>query len=144
MSAHLVARVGDERFAFALASIAEALDAPTLHDPPLRPAGMLGTLRHRGRTLDVWDGARVFGVPRALGGGTALVFHWGERPLAVIVDDALDVVEIAPDALRTPPAGTDAAGLLDGVARDAHGVMSVVNVEALVKRLVSWSARRAG
>jgi chemotaxis signal transduction protein len=144
VSPHLVARIGDERYAFMLASVVEALDGPALHDPPLRPDGMLGTLRHRGRTLEVWDGARVFGVRRSTGSGTALVIREGDRPLALVVDDALDIVEIAPDALRTPPAGTDTAGMLAGIARDARGVVSVVNVEALVTRLASWSARRAG
>jgi len=144
VSAHLVARIGDERYAFALSSVVEALDTPALHDPPLRPDGMLGTLRHRGRTLDVWDGGRAFGVRRSPDHGTALVIREGDRLLALVVDDALDIVEIAPDARRTPPAGTDTGGMLDSVARDARGVVSVVNIGALVARLVSWSARRAG
>ncbi len=142
MSAHLLARVGHERFAFALGRVIEALDAPTLHHPPRRPDGMLGTMRHRGQTLPVWDGARAFGISRDAGEGTALVIGDDERHLALLVDDAVDIVEIASDALRTAPAGTDGEGMLAGVVRDDDGLVGVVRVDVLVSRLVSWGARR--
>ncbi len=144
MSAHLLARVGVERYAFALSTVAEALDAPALHAPLLCPDGLLGTLRHRGRTLDVWDSAHAFGVRRASGDGTAIVLSDGGHSLALVVDDAVDIVELAADALQEPPVGTDAHGLLAGVACDAHGLVSVVHVEALLGRLTTWSARSAG
>ena len=102
MSAHLLARVGDERFAFALARVLEALDAPPLHDAPRRPEGMLGTLHHRGQTLPVWDSARAFGVPRGAGDGTALVLGEAGHHLALMVDDALDVVDIEPKGGNYP------------------------------------------
>ena len=142
MSPHLLVRVGKERFAFSLERVLEAVDAPALHEPPLRPDGMLGTLRHRGQTLPVWDGARTFGIPRDAGAGTALVLRDGERHLAVLVDDALDIVEVAPDALRAAPTGSDGGGLLAGVVRDAQGLVGVVRVDIMVARLTAWGAGR--
>jgi len=142
MSAHLLARVGGERFAFALGLVIEAMDAPVLHDPPRRPDGMLGTMRHRGRTLPVWDGARAFGVARTARDGTALVLDDAGRQLALLVDDAVDILEIAPDALRAAPAGSDAEGMLAGVVRDGDGLVGVVRVDVLVSRLVSWGGGR--
>ncbi len=144
MTAHLLARVGSERFAFGLSRVLEALDAPTMHDAPMRPDGMLGTLRHRGVTVTVWDSARAFGVPRGALDGTALVLGEAGRPLALLVDDALDIVDISPDALQMPPQGTDAASVLAGVACDANGLVCVVKVDALVRRLEAWGARSEG
>lgn len=143
MSAHLLARVGDERFAFTLGRVLEAVDEPTVHDTPRRPAGMLGMLRHRGQTVPVWDAGSVFGIERAGAAGTALVFRDGDRGVAVLVDDAVGIVQIRGDALRAAPAGSDGEGLLAGVVRDADGLMSVVRVDVLVSRLVSRGARRA-
>lgn len=150
MSNHLVARVGDERFAFALRRVREALDAPSLHHPPVRPDGMLGTMRHRGQTLAVWDGGRAFGIARrpALGAasatvdGTALVLDNAGEQVVLVVDDALDVMEIAPEVVREAPAGTDAAGMLEGVVRDAAGLVGVVRVDVLCARLAQWGAGR--
>lgn len=142
VSAHLLARVGDERFVFALASVIEAVDAPTVHVMPQRPAGMLGMLRHRGLAVPLWDAGSAFGVRRAQAAGTALVLRDAGRGVALLVDDALDIVEIADDALRVAPEGSDGAGLLAGVVRDPGGLMSVVRVDVLVSRLVSRGARR--
>lgn len=142
MSAHLLALVGAERFAFPLERVLEARDAPTLHDMPRRPDGMRGTLRHRGQTVPVWDAVAAFGVPRTRAEGTALVFRDGGRGVALLVDDALDIVQIADDALRAAPAGSDAEGLLAGVVRDDVGLLSVVRVDVLVSRLLARSNRR--
>lgn len=142
MSAHLLARVGGERFAFALARVLEAVDEPVVHDLPRRPPGMLGTLRHRGQTVPVWDAGIAFGIERVRAAGTALVFRDGDRGVALLVDDAVDIVQIRGDALRAAPAGSDGEGLLAGVVRDADGLLSVVRVDVLVSRLVSRGARR--
>jgi len=141
MSAHLLARVGTERFAFALAQVVEALDAPGLHDLPGRPAGMLGTMRHRGRTVPVWDAESAFGVGREGGEGTALVFHDGARGVALLVDDAEDIVEVADDAVRAAPAGADGGGLLSGVYKNHGTLVNVVRVNVLVARLVTQGER---
>jgi len=142
MSAHLLARVGDERFAFALDRVMEALDAPALHDPPWRPVGMLGTLRHRGQTLLVWDGGDAFGIRRSGTTGTALVLDHAGRQLALLVDDAMDIVPVADGALRALPSMGDGENVLAGVVEDAHGLVNVVRVDVLVARLESRGARR--
>ena len=144
MSAHLMARVGDERFAFALDRVLEAVDAPAVHDLPNRPVGMLGTVRHRGQTLPLWDAGSAFGIARARGEGTALLFREAGRGVALLVDDAMDIVQVHEGTLRVAPAGSDGGGLLAGVVRDSEGLMSVVRVDVLVSRLVSRGAGGGG
>jgi len=141
MSAHLMARVGSERFAFAIGLVVEALDAPTVHDLPNRPAGLLGTVHHRGHTLPVWDAHRALGVRRDGDHGTALVFRDGTRGVAVLVDDAEDIVQIGAEAMRSVPAGADGDGLLAGVYNDRGRLVNVVRVNVLVARLMSPGER---
>ena len=62
--------------------------------------------------------------------------------MALLVDDAMDIVEIPDDAVREAPALSGGDGLLAGVVRDPGGVMSVVRVDVLVSRLVSRGAGR--
>jgi chemotaxis signal transduction protein len=142
MRAHLLARVGHERFAFPLESVIEAIDAPALHDPPWRPDGMLGTLRHRGQTLPVWDAGNAFGIQRTGAPGTALVLGDAGRQLALLVDDAEDIMKVDGDAVRALPTAGDGESLLVGVVQDAKGLVNVVRVDVLVSRLVSRGARR--
>lgn len=142
MMAHLLTRVGHERFAFRLDCVVEALDAPALHDPPWRPDGMLGTLRHRGQTLPVWDAGNAFGIRRTGALGTALVLGDAGKHVALLVDDAEDIMEVDADAVRALPAMGDGESLLLGVVKDTQGLVNVVRVDVLVSRLASRGARR--
>jgi chemotaxis signal transduction protein len=144
VSAYLLARVGAERFAFALERVIEALDAPMMHDTPWRPDGLLGTLRHRGQTLPVWDAGNAFGIRRDDALGTALVLDDAGRRVALLVDDAVDIMHSGDDAMRPiPPTGAGEA-LLVGVLRDAHGLVGVVEMDVLMARLGALGAGREG
>lgn len=145
MSAYLLARVGVERLAFALERVIEALDAPTMHDPPWRPHGMLGTLRHRGQTLPVWDAGNAFGIQRDEAAvGTALVLDDAGRHVALLVDDAVDIMHGADDAVQPVPAPSSGEALLAGVLRDGHGLVGVVKMDVLMARLGALGARSEG
>jgi chemotaxis signal transduction protein len=63
--------------------------------------------------------------------------------VALLVDDAEGIVQIAEEALRRAPTGSDGSGMLEGVARDAAGLMNVVRVDALVERLLAKGAGEA-
>jgi chemotaxis signal transduction protein len=136
---HIVACVGDERFAFPVADVEEAVDAPRIEWVPVAPDGMLGQLAHRGRMVGAWDAARIFRLARPAGGGAALVLRDGPHRMALVVDDVLDVVRIGEATLREAPAGADPDGVLSGVClrtdRGQRGgddaLLSVVRVDAL-------------
>jgi chemotaxis-related protein WspB len=142
---HVVARVGTERFAFRVADVEEVLDAPALIAVPDAPSGLAGQLLHRDQTVRAYDGAWVFGIPRVGRAGTALVLRVAADRVAILVDDVEDLAALDADAIRTPPAGTDPAGLLRGVclpgttgaaARDG-ALIGVVNAAAMMARTSS-------
>jgi len=76
---HLVARVGAERFAFPVAQVEEVIDAPDVTWVPLAPAGLLGQLRYRDRTVSAFDGGWALGVAREGTTGSAVVLSEGVR-----------------------------------------------------------------
>jgi chemotaxis signal transduction protein len=143
---HVVARVGAERFAFRVAEVEAAVDAPMLVPVPNPAAGLRGQLVHRDRTVPVYDAAWALGVPgrgtdagsdgghavatdgarahRADGRrteGTALVLRVADDRVALLVDDVEDLASLDPAAIRSAPAGTDPNGLLRGVCLPRAG-----------------------
>lgn len=140
---HVVARVGTERFAFRVAEVEEALDAPGLVAVPNAPAGMRGQLVHRERTVSAYDAAWAFGVTRAgepASTGTALVLRVADDRVALVVDDVEDLASLDSGTMRPAPAGTDPNGLLRGVCLPRAGgaarrsLIGVVNTVAVVAR----------
>ena len=142
---HVVARVGEERFAFPVTDIEEAIDAPTIDWVPGAIGGLAGQLRYRDRTVSVFDGGWALGVPRAAVGGTALILRDGVRRLALMVDDVDDLTAFAIDAVHAVPAGTDFDGVLSGVwCAGAAQLVGLVNTEALLIRLTAIGATAIG
>ncbi|HLA90853.1 MAG TPA: chemotaxis protein CheW [Gemmatimonadaceae bacterium] len=134
---HLVARVGAERFAFPVAQVEEVIDAPDVTWVPLAPAGLLGQLRYRDRTVSAFDGGWALGVAREGTTGSAVVLSEGVRRLALVVDDVEDLQMIEPASVRAVPPGADADGVLRGVCVAGWrggGLAGLVWVSALVGR----------
>ena len=134
---HVIARVGSERFAFAVADVEEAIDAPHLEWVPAAPPGLAGQMRHRARTLSAFDGGWAFGVARDGRSTTALVLRTGAQRAVLVVDDVDDLTMLDLTTLRPVPAGTDADGVLAGVcvgARDDGHLVNLVRVASLLDK----------
>lgn len=131
---HIVVRVDGERFAFPVTHVEEALDTPAVEWVPVAPVGMLGQLPHRGRMIGAWDAGQVFRLARPAAAGAALVLCRGERRLAMIVDDVMEMARIEGEAIRPVPGGADADGVLSGVtfaSEEGSELVNVVDVDAL-------------
>ena len=131
---HIVVRVGGERFAFPVTHVEEAIDTPTVEWVPVAPAGMLGQLPHRGRMIGAWDAGQVFHLVGPAAAGAALVLCRGERRLAIVVDDVMEMARIDGAGIRPVPGGLDAEGVLSGVCLATQGgneLVNVVDVDAL-------------
>src|SRR6185437_5298251 len=104
-SLHIVVRVGGERFAFPVTHVEEALDTPAVEWVPVAPAGMHGQLPHRGRMIGAWDAGQIFHLARPAAAGAALVLCRGERRLAIVVDDVMEMARIDGAGVRPVPGG---------------------------------------
>ncbi len=137
---HIVARVGAERFAFPVAGVEEALDAPAVAWVPVAPDGMTGQLLHRDRMIPAWDAGWAFRLATPAAGGAALVLRDGTRRVAFVVDDVLEMARIEADDIRAVPGGADLDGVLSGICFATDGgntLLNIVRVDALVARLSS-------
>jgi chemotaxis signal transduction protein len=134
---YVVARVGDERFAFPVGQVEEAVDAPEIELVPAMPEGMLGQLAHRGRRLVAWHAGWAFRLGIADGAAptrVALVLRDGPRRVALVVDDVLAMARIDPADLLAVPEGADVDGVLGGVcllAERGDALVNVVRVDVL-------------
>ncbi|MBI3567310.1 MAG: chemotaxis protein CheW [Gemmatimonadetes bacterium] len=134
---HVIARVGSERFAFAVADVEEAIDRPALEWVPAAPPGLAGQMRHRDRTLTAFDAGWAFGVARDGTASTALVLRVGDRRAVLVVDDVDDLTALDVTTLRPAPAGSDADGVLAGVcvgARHDGQLVNLVRVATLLEK----------
>ncbi len=128
----LLARVGGERFAFPIGEVLEAAEGPAITPVALAPAGLAGQCVHRGVLVPVLDAAALFGVRRGDGAGVILLVAGDAGPMALWVDDVIDMRTVRESQWRPLPVSAGAAsGLLEGVL-DLDGTLAaVVEMEAL-------------
>lgn len=133
----LAFRLGGERFAFDVRALDEAIDQPQVDACPTSAGSILvGILRHGGRTIPVFDTARILGVsvgPKTAGTDAAqvLVMRSGARRIALLVDAIDDVVTLALATIKPPPFdGPD--DLLIGVTWGSDDLTAILDARALI------------
>ncbi|HVT41042.1 MAG TPA: chemotaxis protein CheW [Gemmatimonadaceae bacterium] len=140
---HVVVRVGEERFAFPVADVEEALDAPSVSWAPGATDGVVGQLLCRERNVSAYDAGWVLGVARDGRTSGALVLRQGPACVALLVDDVEDLTMVEPQWIRRVPVSADIDAVLSGVYRAPRrqgGLVGIVRVAGLVAHAV----RRGG
>lgn len=118
-----------------VADVQTTLPALTPGPSPLSSELCLGVTDHGDVRLPVVDPLRLLGLVPAAGAGPwqALLVRSGRGLLALVFEEALDIVRPAPAALLPPPPGTGRArGALRALARLPHGHTHVLDVAALL------------
>jgi len=144
---HVVARVGEERFAFPVSDVEEALDAPLLSWAHGAAEGVVGQLLCRGRNVSAYDAGWVLGVARDGRTSGALVLRQDAARVAILVDDVEDLTMVEPQWVRRVPGGSDIDAVLAGVyraPRRQRGLVCIVRVRALIANVEARSAGTAG
>lgn len=126
----LIARAGNERIAFPLASVQEAVDAGELQAVPQMPDGVLGVIRWRGGAHPVWSPAHALraGLDHA---DTALFIRGAGGMVALAVDDVEDLVTVAGTAVRAAQGVANADGLVVGVVHVDTGIATLIDPDIL-------------
>lgn len=135
----LTLRLGGQHFALSVAPVREILDEQPVATLPEAPPDVIGLIDVRGESVLVMDVSRRLGVvPEADGNRRIVVLErpgdFG-RPVGVVADQVLSVVEIASDGIedapRSPGAGS-AQRLLQGIARLGGHLVLVLDHDALL------------
>ncbi|HEU4632241.1 MAG TPA: chemotaxis protein CheW [Gemmatimonadaceae bacterium] len=124
-------RIGPERFALPLDAVEEALDAPETYRPPELDERCLGLLHWRGRHVPLCSPEPALGRAAAPTPGAALVLADAAEPLAVAIDDALDVVTLPAERILALRGLRDPYGVVTGMARLDDGLVALVGAAPL-------------
>lgn len=122
----LLFRLGEERCALPLAAVSEILPAASLTSLPGAPAIVEGVLDLRGEPLPVLDVRVRLGIsPRPLAPDQHLVVVRRDRPVALRVDRADELVTLAAGDVVDPSTLAPGLGHLAGVARLPDGLVLI-------------------
>ena len=125
--------LGDECFAVDSGLVVEVLRSRRLTRVPLAARGVLGLVQLRGRIVPVIDPAEPLAVSRRAGANTHLVIAPGEEWYGLLVDEMLDVIEIAPERVERPTGGT---GPVQGTFAAADRLVHLLDPERMIRSLV--------
>jgi chemotaxis signal transduction protein len=125
-SLHVLARVADERYAFAVEAVREVAESFAVTPVPGAPATLLGVHSLRGEILPVLDLAAILGVGRGAGGWLVVAEQGGLRA-GLAVDAVEDVAELG-TALAAEAEPLAGSVLMDGE------LVAVVDVGAVLSK----------
>ena len=127
----LVFQLGAERFAVALETVQEVIDAPVIQPLPDASPTVRGITAVRGALIMVYDPRPLLNVDARLD-GAALLFARGDRRVALAVDDVFDAIVVNEGELRCAPGVSAADGILVGVIRRGSELIAVIDANALI------------
>ncbi|MES2322905.1 MAG: chemotaxis protein CheW [Pseudomonadota bacterium] len=133
----LVFTIGQDRYGLPLRAIARVLPVVELKQLPLAPDYVAGLMDLHGEPVPVIDLSRLAGVtPEQVWFDTRIILvdypagAAGTRGLGLQAEHVAGIDSIDPEALRT--SGITGAPFLGQVTGTAHGMLQLVDVEALL------------
>ena len=136
---HCCFLVGGDCFAVPSTDVAEVLRDSRLTRVPHAPEAVLGLLHLRGRIVPVIDMRRRLGFPAAAATAarTHVVVRLHDDWYSLLVDEMLDVIEVAEHAIEHPskPAADTTHDAVDGVYADAGRLVHFLDPQRIVHSL---------
>jgi purine-binding chemotaxis protein CheW len=131
--------VGSDCFAVASIGVAEVLRDGKLTRVPHAPDAVIGLLHLRGRIVPVIDMRRRLGLSAAEAfiGGTHVVLSLHDEWYSLLVDEMLDVIEVAEDAIEHPSRAASESfhDAVVGVYADADRLVHFLDPQRIVQSL---------
>lgn len=132
-------QLSGEGYLVAVRHVREILDIPEIAQSPGAAPDLLGLIDVRGETISVLDLRGRLGLPRGAQDRDAriLVLEPADgdddtRPLGIVADRVLDVLEVAADAFETPPRSAPSGGLVRRLTRIRGRIAFVLDVRKAV------------
>ncbi|QEP43768.1 purine-binding chemotaxis protein CheW [Ectothiorhodospiraceae bacterium BW-2] len=131
--------LGDEAFAFPMASVLEIVRIPQTVEVPLTPGSLVGLANLRGSVLPILELRRLLGMEEVeFNDATRVIVADAGRPVGLIVDKVARVMNIDPRNIESADrvGSTIDSSLLVGVAKnvDNHALIQLLNVEKVIKQ----------
>jgi chemotaxis signal transduction protein len=130
----LLVRIGREYLAVWLDAVVSQLDQLEVRPLPDWRAGVAGLLRAGDRFVPLYRPEETLGIARddANVERCAIVVRTDETTIALVIDEPIDVIAIAPSSLRQPPAAIADDGVVQYLAWFDGVLVSVLDPRALV------------
>lgn len=138
----LLYSIADEMFASPLATIVESLDSPEVSPVPGSDEHALGVVDVRGRRIPAYSPSCALNVPLGAAAGAALVIGGAPSPIALLVTDVDDILEVDASEIRIAPGSEDPDGVLLGVFHRNGRIVSVVDPLAIRDKCLAAGAGR--
>ena len=113
-SAHLLVRVGGERYALPIRYVVEVARMGELTPVPGAPHALLGVQNLRGQVVPVVDLGAIVGMPRSEKRGALVVVDDSGQPAGLAVDALLDVADLVAEATQSPDGPLLGSAMVDG------------------------------
>lgn len=138
----LVYSIAEELFGSPLASIEQSIDTPSVRPMPGADEHAVGVVDVRGRRIAAYSPKAALNVDLIEPAGAALIIESGGAPMALLISDVDDVLEIDAREIRTAPGSDDHDGVLLGVFHHAGRLISIVDPLAIRDVTLAAGARR--
>ena len=113
-SAHLLVRVGGERYALPIDDVVEVTRIGDLTPVPGAPDAVLGVQKLRGQVVPVVDLGAVVGMSRSQQRGSVVVVDDSGQPAGLAVDALLDVADLVAEPSDSPEGPLLGSAILEG------------------------------
>ncbi len=133
---HVMFQVGGTDYVVSAADVMQMESFTGATEVPGSPPHVAGLVQLRGQVLPVVDVRARFGLPRDDRPSEAriIVVERQDRRVALLVDRAREVIELAPEEFRDPPelVSAQAAGFVRSIAQRDHRVLMLVDLERVI------------
>jgi len=133
---HVVFKVGSAEYAMPAGQVLQMESYSGATTVPGAPPYVLGIVQVRGRVVPVINLRARFGLPDVAPtlDSRIVVGQDGERPVALLVDSAREVVNLAEDQLEAPPAilVEESQGYVKSVARLGARLLMVIDFHNVI------------
>lgn len=133
---HVMFQVGGADYVVSAADVMQMESFTGATEVPGSPPHVAGLVQLRGQVLPVVDVRARFGLPAHDRPPDArmIVVERQQRRVALLVDRARDVIELAADEFHDPPelVAAQAAGFVRSIAQRDHRVLMLVDLEKVI------------
>ncbi len=127
-------RIDDARYALSLAAVERVFSMVAVSPLPKAPAVAIGVVNIRGAVIPVLDVGGRFGLPPRDWDPSAhlLVARTPRRVVALPVDEALGVIEVAEEAITPPAAVLPKTEYVSGIVALPDGLLFIHDLDAFL------------